>query len=267
MSQITQKGATGPLALRANGVFQSTSALATTPGAYGTSFTSDVAQLVGTRWDLNDGREVILVSTTASSNVTPGYLMQDAAIVAGTTNLQLNAFVAYATLANTAATLSVTVGNVITANQFQGGYAVVNDGGTAGQGQTLRISSHPAAASGANLTITLEDSPNVALTTSSYVCLVPAHGAGVVVQPTTPTNVPCGVGLYPIAASSYGFLVSKGIVSALSDNKPANVGTAVAASVTTPGATTAQTATNGNIIGMAQFTAVSAKSYPVYVNI
>lgn len=267
MSYITQRGATGPLSLTANGTFQTGTALATTPGAYGTSPNEDVAQLVGTRWDLNDGREVILVSTTATSNVTPGYLMQDAALISGLQNLAVSSFVAYATLANTDAQVLTTVGNAVTVNQFQGGYVIVNDGGdAAGQGQTLRIKSHLAAASGANVTINLEDSPNEALTTSSKICLVPAHGAGVVVQPTTITNAPCGIGLYPIAASSYGFLVSKGLVSALSDASVASAGNGIAASRTTAGTVTLAFATSGNI-GVAAYTAVSAKSYPVYVDI
>lgn len=258
MSFITQKGATGPFGLTANGSFQS-------------STDANLASIVGTRFDLSDGREVILVSTGSTTTTTAGLLYQDAAIVANHQGLAVTANQAYSANGNVPATTTVTLGaTALTANQYQGGFAVIDSG--TGLGQSLRIASNPAAlASATGVVLTLEDAPNVALDTTSTVCLIPAHGANVIQNPTTPTNVPVGIALYPIAASSYGFLVSKGIVASLSDSKVAAVGTAIAASVTTAGTTTVATATLGNltstVIGNAVQTAVSAKTRAVFINV
>jgi hypothetical protein len=256
MSQITQKGATGALALQANGTFQSSS-------------DANLATLVGTRYDLSDGREVILVSTGSSTTTTSGQLYQDAAIVANHANMAIASIVAYSANGNVPASFIATLGNTaITANQYAGGFAVVNAG--TGKGQTLRIASNSAAAGSGTTAIVLEDAPNVALSASdSKVSLIPAHGASVIVMPTTPTNVPVGVALYPIAAGSYGFLVTRGIVSALSDVTVATVGQAISPSVTTAGAVTLASGTNAtvtSIIGNTLQTAVSAESRAVFLN-
>lgn len=199
MSRITQRGATGPLSLVANGAFQ-------------TSTDASLATLVGTRWDLSDGREVILVK--AGDAVAAGKLYQDAAIVPNHQNIAVAAYQAYSANGNVPAKVTVTLGaTAATANQYAGGFVVVNDAN--GEGQTLRIASHPAADASATLAITLEEGATTALTTSSEVCLLPAHGKDVIIQPTTVTGAQVGVGLTTIAAGSYGFLVSKGIVSAL----------------------------------------------------
>lgn len=199
MSRITQRGATSPIALVANGDFQ-------------TSTDASLATLVGTRWDLSDGREVILVK--AGDAVEAGKLYQDAAIVANHQNIAVTAYQAYSANGNVPGKVTVTLGaTAATANQYAGGFLVVND--NAGEGQTLRIASHPAAASAASLVITLEDDATTAITTASEVCLLPPHGNNVIIQPTTVTGAQVGVGLTPIAAGSYGFLVSKGIVSCL----------------------------------------------------
>lgn len=202
MSRITQKGANGPIALVANGAFQ-------------TSTDTSLATLVGTRWDLSDGREVMLVKAGAVDLVA-GKLMQDAAIVANHQNLAVTAFTAYSANGNVPPQVTVTLGaTAATANQYAGGFLVVNDNN--GEGQTLRIASHPAAALSASLVVTLEDGPATALTTSSEVCLIPAHGNGVIVYPTTPTGATAGVTLYPITAASYGFITTKGLTSCLAD--------------------------------------------------
>lgn len=199
MSSITQRAAVGPLALVANGAFQ-------------TSTDSSLLTLVGTRFDLSDGREVILVR--AGDAVAAGKLYQDAAIVPNHQNLAVTAYQAYSANGNVPAKVTVTLGaTAATANQYAGGFVVVNDNN--GEGQTLRIASHPAADSAASLAITLEEGATVAITTASEVCLLPAHGKDVIIQPTTVTGAQVGVGLNTIAAGAYGFLVSKGIVSAL----------------------------------------------------
>lgn len=257
MSRITQKGATGPLALHANGTFQ-------------TSTDSSLATLVGSRWDLSDGREVVLVQPSSTTTVAAGKLYQDAAIVANHTNLAVTAFQAYSANGNVPAKVTATLGaTAVTANQYAGGFLVVNDAN--GEGQTLRIASHPAANGSASVVITLEDAPNTALTTSSEVSLVPAHGKDVIIHPTTATNVAAGVGLYPIAAEAYGFLVSKGIAAALSDATAPVAGTAISWSAATAGAVGdvpyAGDVLTGGVIGNAVHTGVSTEYRAVFVNV
>jgi hypothetical protein len=249
MSRITQRGATGPLALVANGLFQ-------------TSTDAALATLVGTRWDLSDGREVTLVKNGAVA-LTPGVLVQDAAIVPNHQNIAVTAYQAYSANGNVPAKVTVTLGaTAATANQYAGGFVVVNDAN--GEGQTLRIASHPAADASATLAITLEDGANTALTTSSEVCLLPAHGADVIIQPTTVTGAQVGVTLSPIAAAAYGFVVSRGIVSCLAQGAITvglgiSVGS-VAGSVAVAAATTAR-------LGFAAQAGVDTEYRAVYVNI
>lgn len=257
MSQITQRGATGPLALVANGSFQ-------------TSTDTALATLVGTRWDLSDGREVVLVSTGSTTTTVAGTLYQDAALVAGQQGMTVTAVQAYSANGNIPATVTVTNSTTaVTANQYQGGFLYVQS--STGIGQFLRIAGNSSATTTGALTVTLEDAPNVDLTTSSVVSLVPAHGANVIINPTTPTNTPVGVALYAIAPSSYGFLIAKGLTVCLSDSGAPAVGTAIAASTITAGtvgtARTSASVVTGALIGNTAYAATSAAANLIYLNL
>lgn len=256
MSFITQKGATGPLALQANGAFQ-------------TSTDTSLATLVGTRWDLSDGREVMLASVASGTTVAPGKIYQDAAIVAGNQNIAVTAFTAYSANGNVPAKVTVTLGTTVVANQYAGGFLVVNDNN--GEGQTLRIASHPAASGSASCVITLEDAPNTAITTASEVCLISAHGKDVVITNHSALGTPVGVALCPIAAGSYGFFVTKGIVSCLGDASEVAAGVAIGVSTATDGANMELTASTNvsvtNVIGFAVQAAVSTEYRAVFMNV
>lgn len=251
MSRITSRTQGSPLSIQANGTFQS-------------STDTSLATLVGSRWDLSDGRELILVSASSATTIAAGKLYQDAAVVANHQNLTVTAVQAYSDNGNVPATVTVTLGGTAaTANEYAGGFVVVNSG--AGLGQTLKIASHPAQSSTTgDLVITLEDGPNTALDTTSKVCLTPAHGANVIIQPTTVTGAQVGVALYPIAASSYGFLVSKGLVSCLAQGAIGvglgiSVGS-VAGSVAVAAATTAR-------LGFASQAGVDTEYRTVFINL
>lgn len=253
MSQITQKGATGPLALQANGTFQ-------------TSNDTSLTALCGTRWDLADGREVMLVLTTAGTTTTSGLLYQDPAVVANHQNLTVTAVQAYSSNGNIPATVTVTLGaTAMFANQYQGGFVHVNNG--PGIGQSLRIASHPgAAASGTGVVITLEDAPNVALTTSSTVDLVFQHGVGVIVSPTAQTNALVGVALYPISGANYGFLLTKGVTAVVADASAPAAGISIQPSAVTAG--TVQTAGGtGAVVGYTTQAATSAQARGAFINL
>lgn len=251
MSRITQRGATGPISIVANGSFQ-------------TSTDASLETLVGTRWDLSDGREVMLVQAGAV-NLAAGVHVQDAALVANHQNLAVTAFQAYSANGNVPAKVTATLGGTAaTANQYAGGFLVVND--EAGEGQTLRIASNTAQANGAgSIVITLEDSPSVAITTASEVSLIPAHGNGVIIFPTTATNVSAGVTLYPLLASEYGFTTVKGTTSVLNDGTPAT-GAALSPSNATAGALEGAVLAQG-IVGTAQQTFVSGEYRSAFINV
>jgi len=250
MSRITQKRAVGPLSLVANGTFQ-------------TSTDSSLATLVGTRFDTSDGRELMLVKAGAVA-VVPGKLYQDAALVANHQNLAVTAYQAYSANGNVPAKVTVTLGaTAATANQYAGGFVVVNDNN--GEGQTLRIASHPAASSSGSLAVTLEDGATTAITTASEVCLIPPHGADIILAPTTLTGAVAGVSLYDIAASAYGFVTTKGLTSCLADGAIA-IGASIAPSNAVSGAVEVGVLAQG-IIGNAAQAGVDTEYRTVFINV
>ncbi len=250
MSRITQKGAVGPLSLVANGIFQ-------------TSTDSSLATLVGTRFDTSDGRELMLVKAGGVA-VVPGKLYQDAALVANHQNLAVTAYTAYSNNGNVPAKVTVTLGaTAATANQYAGGFVVVNDNN--GEGQTLRIASHPAAALSTSLVVTLEDGATTALTTASEVCLIPPHGDSIIVAPTTLTGALAGVSLYDIAIGAYGFVTTKGLTSCLADGAVA-VGAMVGPSNAVAGAIEVAVLAQG-IVGNASQAGVDTEYRTISVNL
>jgi hypothetical protein len=242
----------------------------------------DSTTYVGQRFVTNDGREVVLVqnSTTALTN---GVLVQGPTVVA---NHQGMAVAVPATVPGTAGTFAVSVttgATVLDVNQYAGGYLIIDSG--TGIGQTLRVSSHPAAAaSTAGVVIVLEDPIQITLDATSTACLIPNQYTNVVINPSTASGIPVGVTLYPLAATvaatydgtsgklvtagnqQYGFIQTKGIVSCLSDATVAAVGLEVTASTGTNGAITLAT-TTGPTVGRAVQLGVSAKARAIFVDL
>lgn len=210
MSYLAQRGAVAPIPL------------------LNTSTDSSLQTIVGARFDSSDGREFVLVQN-AGTALASGKLVQGPADIANHIGLTVTAFTAYSANGNQPAQVTVTLGaTLVTANQYATGYLIVQTG--TGIGQTLRIASHPAAAQSGSLVVTLEDSPGVALDTTSTVGLfMNPYGSlngtdnrtdGVVVCPTTITGRVIGVSMYPIAASTatsptYGLIQTRGVVSCL----------------------------------------------------
>lgn len=241
MSRITQFGATAPFALFKNDTDASD------------------ATYTGQRFALSDGREVTLILAGAV-NLASGVLVQGSAIVANHQNQTV------ATAAAGATTVTFTPGNTaVTANQYAGGYLVINAG--TGIGQTFKIQSHPAANASTAFVITLEDAIVTATSVSdSKGCLIANPYNGCVINPTTPTATPVGVTLYPITAANYGYVVSKGPTSCLADSNTVAVGLGIMPSTTTAGSIAVQTATGANI-GRALQASVSAEARMVYVDL
>lgn len=258
MSRITQRGATGPLSIQANGTFQ-------------TSTDASLETLLGSRWDLSDGRVVSLGQVAAGTTVVPGKLYQNAALIADHQNLATTAVVAYSNNGNIPASITATLGSTaVTANQYQGGYLAIVDG--TGEGQLLKIASHPAADAAATCKFTLEDGWTTApVAATSEVSLHPATGNALIIMPTTPSNSVFGLSMYNITASSYGFFLVQGIGNALGDATTPAVGCAISWSAATAGAIGATPyATNvltGNVIGYTNILAVSGEYRAVTLNI
>lgn len=258
MSQLTQKGATGVLNL-----FQTLSE-AVSPAPYSQSY-----QDAGQRFDASDGREFVLVMNGTVA-LTPGVLVQSAPITAAHQNIAVTAYTPTSTTNTAQTTVTVTLGaDAVTANEYAGGFVVVND--NVGQGQTLKIASHPAAAISASLVITLEDTAVTALTTASEVCLIPNPYTSVVINPTTATNTPIGVTLYAIDASTasttnvFGLIQTKGPSSVLAQGA-IGVGLGIMPSTSIAGAVAVIDATGANI-GRALQAGVDTEYRCVYLDL
>lgn len=229
MSRLTQKGANGPLSL-----FQTITETVTTA-----PFTSS-STYCGQRFDSADGREFVIVSPSTATSIVPGKLYQGPATIANHEGLVTVSFAAANTTTGLPAQLVVTLGGTaVTVNEYAGGYAVIDSG--TGLGQTLKIASHAAQSNTTgNVTLNLEDAPITALDTTSTVCLIANPYQNVIINPTTSSGQPVGVGLYPIAAStssanSFGLIQTKGPVSGLADGAIV-VGSPISASGSVAGA-------------------------------
>ena len=242
----------------------------------------ETVSYVGQAFNLNDGREVRIVSNGAVA-LASGVLVQGQALVANHQNLAVAVPAAYPATAGLTQ-ISVTLGaTLLKTNFYQGGYAIVNAG--TGIGQTLRIAGHSnAAASAAGVIINLEDAIMVTLDATSKLSLVPSVYANVVINPTTATSAPVGVTLYPVAAATapttdgtsgkqtaagvqqYAFVVTKGVTSVLSDVTISGVGQGISPSTTTAGAVTIKSATFASI-GRTLIAGVSAESRAVFVDL
>lgn len=263
MSRITARAATEALPL------------------FATSTDTSLATLVGSVTDSPDGREFVLVQNGATALVA-GTVVQSVGATTGHADLTVTAFTAYSANGNQPAQATVTLTTVgVLPNEYAGGYALVEEG--TGIGQSLKIASHPGQTSATgNVTLTFEDSPAVALDTTSKISLfrnpygslnggtastgvVNNSTNGVIISPaTTLTGQIIGVALYAIPASTasvpqYGWIQKSGPISCLSQG-----GTTLGHDVMVPGSVAGAVATyavaSGVRIGSAVQTLVDTKS-------
>jgi len=216
---------------------------------------------LGTKVVTPDGRAFRYVKAGATALV-PGKLQDGPATIGHATNIPVAAASAIG-----ASTVTVTLGaTAVVVNQYAGGVLVVNDAD--GQGHTYTIKSHPAADASASLVVTLDDNEPiiVALTTSSEVTLIPNQYKGVIIHAATETGIPIGVAVYPITALYFGWIQTRGAVSALADATPAAIGQQVDASTTTDGSVTLGTVGTGGI-GYALAQGVSTEYNPIFLNL
>ena len=201
---------------------------------------------LGVRSVTGDGREYRYIQAGASNLIT-GQLLQNAAPQSNYIDVTAIAVASGATTA----TLTVSTGTAVTANQLSGGYYTTYGTVANGGGQILKISSNTVVtASGTSITFVLEDAPVIAITTSATVTIVPPAYSGIIQVPSTVTGKVVGVALPVLPNSSttlngltalyYGWVQVKGVANALIAGTPAigtglsapNAGTAGALQVT-----------------------------------
>jgi len=230
--------------------------------AQGVFTTSTVQQhVLGEKAFTPDGRTFRYVKAGAS-NLVSGNVIQSPAVVANHVNLTPTAAVAVGDI-----TITVTLGaTAATANQYAGGYLVVEKG-TTGAGQTLLIKSHPAAASSATLLLTLSDAFVVATSGTVTVSLVASNYNGVIQTPvTTLTGTPVGVAVVIIPAASFGWICSRGITAVTADGiiTQGTVGVAVPSAAAGAAKVTAATLFQ---IGTFCKTTIDTQQTPCYVTL
>ncbi len=248
---------------------------------FGNSTDLSLGSLVGTKFRTDDAREIVLVQNAGTALVA-GNLIQGPAKVANHQNLTVTSYTAPSATTGTLPTVVATLaGTAATAAQYAGGYLLVNAG--TGIGQTLKVSSNlkQTVTTGA-LTITLEDTPAVALDTSSKVCLIPnpygsANGTdvrtlGVIINPhTAATGQVIGVTFTAIAAStstvpSYGFIQTRGPVACLNDATTA-IGLDLMPSTNTDGAVMTYAVATGTRVGVATQAGVTTEARQITVQL
>lgn len=261
MSRITQKGQGAPLAL------------------FSTSTDLSLGTMVGSRWDLADGREVVLVQN-AGTALGSGVAVQGPAAQANAVGLSpaTTGTTGYSAAYPIAAAIGgkviqiATGATAVLVNRFEGGYLNVVEG--TGLGQTLKVQNNSAAATTAACVITLEDAFTVATSTDSrFTLTINPYGSqfgtdfttdGVIISPaTTLTGMIVGISLYPIAASTatvaqYGFIQTKGPAAVLGSSTVA-LGLDVGLPSGTAGAVLAYAVATGPRVGTTMVATASAK--------
>ncbi len=242
-----------------------------------TSNDASLATQVGQRFNSADYREFVLVQNGAVALVAGNLIQGPASIGANHTGLA----VVTTNWPIGATSIQVTAGGtLITANQYQGGFAVISAG--TGLGQTLRIQSNSSATSSGTCTIVLEDPLSVALTTAtSKVSLtLNPYGSqygtalgtsGVIISPTTATGPSIGVTVYPIPATSttvlsYGFIQCKGFVGCLNDAGTA-IGLDVMPSSGTAGAVVTYVVATRNRVGTSTVAGETTKAQGINIQL
>lgn len=185
---------------------------------------------LGVRAVTGDGREFRYVQVGATALVV-GKLYQTAAQVANHHRLATTGGAIGAT------TITVTLGGTAaTANQYLGGWLLVetDSGGT--PGYQYQIAGNPAqATTNGTLVLTLNDPLIVAISSSATVTLIPNTYSGAIIAAASATGAPIGSAIFAVTASYYGWLQVKGAATVLSDGA-ITVGVAVVKSGSIAGA-------------------------------
>lgn len=167
--------------------------------------------------------------------------------------------------------LQVTNGTAtITSAQFVGGTVGVYTAGTVAVGDEYVITRVTGTlTTGGALKVWLDRPLRYAYTTSAKVNMRRSPYSGVIQMPaTTPTGMPVGFAIYEIPANEYGWILTHGEVTALSDGSTFAVGSAVGTPSGTAGAITVYAAaTTKMICGIARQAAASGKGIAIFATL
>lgn len=288
MSRISQKSAVAPLNPWVNlstGVPEQMFSAIPDNGAQPSSATGfympGSQTYVGQKFDTADGRELALVRNGAVA-LGAGKLVQARTEVTAFELLAMTVPAAYPATAGATQILVTNGATVLNVNQFAGGYLIT--GGGTGAGQTLKISSHQAAAASATFVVTLEDPIQTTLDATTTITLQANPYDGILISNHTTLGLPVGVTLYNIAASTaatyngttgaltangvaqYGLVVTHGPTACLIDALT-NVGYPVGPSTNTDGAVNVATLTSSPQVGVSGQTQTSTKYGLVYLQL
>lgn len=111
--------------------------------------------------------------------------------------------------------ITLTTGAAVAVNEYAGGWLMVNDG--VGQGQCLRILSHPANAGAALCAFTCLDPLTTAMDATSLCALTANPYNLAVIHPSPPTSRLNGVPVAAINAGLYGWFQTRGPASIVTD--------------------------------------------------
>lgn len=195
-------------------------------------------QVMGEKAFTNDGRTFRYVQAGAVALV-PGNVIQSPAVIANHVNLTPTAVAAVGDL-----TFSATLGATAAAAQLYANGTMVVEKGTTGAGLTYLIRSHAAVLSSGIITLTLTDAIVTATSGTVTVSLIQNNYTRVIQMPiTTATGTPVGVAVAPLAASSFGWICSRGITGVLADGAQTVGVTAAAVPAAAAGAAKVMAAT------------------------
>lgn len=220
-----------------------------------------IGQLV---WDMNSGKAFRY--TLAGELLVVGNLLQESVeattyenMAVGTPGAAGDSFI------------QVTNGtSTITEAQFKGGTINVYTAGTVAVGDEYTITGISGTmTTGGALKVYVDRPLRAAFTTSAKVNMKQSPWSKVIQMPaTTPTGMPVGVAIYPIASGEYGWVQTHGICSVLSDGSTFAVGSEVGTPSGTAGCITVYAAaTTKAPLGMARQAAASTHCITVFLRI
>lgn len=156
-------------------------------------YSTTAQHTIGTRGSLDDGRVFYYGRYSASSAIAAGSVvgaeLEDAQMVGMAVN----------TAAIGDKTITITTGSTaVTANEYAGGYIVVDDAGL-GEGITYKIDSHPAASGTTSCVVTLVDPIYVAFAAATTVSLVKSPWADFIEEQAFGSGAQLAVGVPQVA--------------------------------------------------------------------
>ena len=221
--------------------------------------------VLGSRRETFDGRVYRAMEVGAVALVR-GNLLQAPANVSGHTNRVIGDAAAI----NDRFFTFDSATNAAVANQYGGGYAVMND--AAGEGIAYHIGGHAAwTASEASVRINIDEPLETALTADTSEVSLHSIWRNVIQCPTTLTNISVGVADMPYAINDFFWGQVEGICSVLQEMSGAAsvIGGAVVPSDTTAGAVeiTAQATTALLEVGQALIVGVDLEHNGIYLSV